>query len=64
MDDLVRYGEGMKRNPQKQKDGTLAQWTHDKAIDLEIKPDNEMLIWEFPTRDTNQNPDLAAHRNW
>lgn len=64
MDDLVRYGEGMKRNPQKQKDATMAQWTHDKGIDLEIKPNNEMLIWEFPTRDTNQNPDLAAHRNW
>lgn len=64
MDDLTRWGLGMQRKPKTQEDPNLSMFLLDKAIDLKVDPSNEMMIWEFPTRDTNQNPDLSQHRNW
>lgn len=64
MDDLTRWGKGMKRTAKTQPDANLASFILDKAIDLNVDASNEMMIWEFPTRDTNQNPDLSQHRNW
>ncbi len=62
MNDLVRWNEGMSRNAEAQ-ELPLYPVLPD-ANDLTVTADNDMLIWEFPSRDVNQNPDLSAHRNW
>lgn len=64
MDDLVRWGEGMKRNPKSQSELAKNQFIKGTALDLEIAHTDKRMIWEFPTRDINNNPDLSANRNW
>ena len=32
------------------------------VLDMEVSPDDEMFIWEFPVQDRTTNPDLEP--NW
>lgn len=36
----------------------------DTKRDLKVEADNDLMIWEFPTRDRNQNKDLWDNPNW
>lgn len=65
MNDLVRRGEGMQRIPAAQQ--LLEQENvvkSDTKRDLKVEADDDLMIWEFPTRDRNQNKDLWDNPNW
>lgn len=61
MNDIVRCGLDLKRDPTPQD----AQYINSgAAIDLEVPAGDDLMIWEFPTLDMNQNQDLRDNPNW
>lgn len=69
MNDLVRWNKGITRDASKalQPAEAIGIFADISATNLKIGVDDDrfdMMIWEFPTRDINQNADLSKNRNW
>lgn len=68
--DIVRWGENMKRGEVQQEVEKLApalkvgSMFPEAGRDLEKQAGDQMFIWEFPRLDLENNPNLKAHKNW
>ena len=68
--DLVRWGVPVKRGKSQEQLEKAAGLlgvefvVHPEDKDLTVPLDNPMYIWEFPTRDLENNKNLSEHRNW
>lgn len=61
-DPMSRKGKGIQKLLMSDPYGPREIYSIGDVLDMEVSPDDEMFIWEFPVQDRTTNPDLEP--NW